>query len=70
MVRIGCGIRRGNVKRYFRYVLAMTGGIDDIDEIVIMLDGGNLGGNSDSAFTFKVTRIHHSVFANLDGAVA
>ena len=47
----------------------MAGGIDDIDLVVLVVDGSILSQNGDAALTLQITGVHDSVLGSLILAV-
>ena len=43
----------------------MTGGVDDVDLNILVVDGGVFCKNGDAAFLFKVARVHDTLLCGL-----
>ena len=45
--------------------VGVAGGVDDVDAVVVPLDGGVLGQNGDAALFFLVVAVHHALVVEL-----
>ena len=48
----------------------MSRGVDDINAVVLVLNSGNFGCNSNTAFFFLVATIHNKILAHLGLVIA
>ena len=46
----------------------MAGGVDDVDVVILVFEGGVLGADGDALFAFEVHGVHDALFAG-DGLV-
>ena len=50
---------------HFAAEVSVAGGVDDIDLVVLVVDGSVLGQNGDAAFTLQVAGVHNTVLGCL-----
>ena len=48
--------------------VGVAGGVDDVDVVAVVLEGGVLGADGDALFAFEVHRVHHALVRLLVGA--
>ena len=53
---------------HFTAEVGVAGGVDDVDLVVVIVEGGVLGENRDAALFFKVVRVHDALGDGLVGA--
>ncbi len=49
---------------HFAAEIGVSGGVDDVDVVALIFDGGVFGENGNAAFFFEVVAVHHA-FVNL-----